>query len=58
VTSNLPPSPTHRGDDDTVSYYDVTDQPAADWVRGVDPEACERGPPTNYDAVDLPSHDE
>ena len=50
--------PRYRGDDACVSYYDVTDQPAADWVKGVDPEACERDPPTDYDAVDPPSHDE
>ncbi len=38
-------------------YYDVTGEPAASWVLGVDPDPDERAPPTDYDVVDPPAPD-
>ena len=46
--------------DEHVAGYDVTDEPMPGWVLGIDPDpeepdACERGPPTECEGVDPPS---
>ncbi len=44
-------------DQEPALYYDVTGEPAASWVIGVDPDPDERAPPTDYDVVDPPAPD-
>ena len=35
-----------------VPAYEVTDEAIADWFEQVDPEPMQRGPPSQWDAVD------
>ena len=53
---DLPVCPETLSDGHSIGF-DVTGEPMPDWVVGADPEpdACQRGPPQDWDSVDPPA---